>query len=145
MNFIITYPILKNKQAKEPIMNNQNFLNSLNFLNLFPEAGNEGKFPVNIKNHGDGYQIEAHLPGFEKEEIDLEINENILTIKASKKEENKLDETNYVRLEVFNQNLVRSFKLENLNTTEVTAGMKNGILTVELKKLKENKQKIVVN
>lgn len=58
-------------------------------------------FRTDIRDQGDKFLLEAELPGFQKEDISLELKEGILTIKAEHKEnqDQKDDKGNYIRRE----------------------------------------------
>lgn len=93
---------------------------------------------VNISESEGGYHIELSAPGFSKEEIDINVEENTLTV--SGKHEEKKEETNkrYSRKEFGYQNFKRSFTLPELvNTDQIAAKFENGILTLDLPKKSE--------
>lgn len=105
-------------------------------------------FTVDIAETEDGYQIEADLPGFSAGDVDVRVEDNLLVIEAKvlentdKKDKKDKEEENvtwYVR-ERKQGNLKRSFVLpEDVNKSDVDAEMKNGILSVVLKKNPEAK------
>ena len=66
------------------------------FDSYFPEAAywaDADKFsmPVEITDKGKDYEVRAELPGVKKEDLDIDIDKNYLTINANKIEENKVD------------------------------------------------------
>ena len=84
---------------------------------------------TDIKEKKDKYVIEMDLPGFEKENIKLELNNGYLTI--SGKQENKIDEEEekYVHKERFYGECTRSFFVgDNIKEEDIDAEFKNGIL-----------------
>ena len=100
-------------------------------------------FQVDIAENKDGYQIEADLPGFSAGDVDVRVEDNLLVIEAkvleNTEKEDKEDEkvTWYVR-ERRQGNLKRSFVLpDDVNKSDVDAEMKNGILSVVLRKKPE--------
>ena len=102
-------------------------------------------FAVDVAETEDGYKIAANLPGFEAGDVDVRVEDNLLVIEARELEETgkkeKAEEklTWYVR-ERRNGNLKRSFVLpEDVNKNDVEAEMKNGVLSVLLKKKPESK------
>ena len=99
------------------------------------------KMPLNncrtdIRDDGDKYVMESELPGFDKEDIKLDINGSQLTIAAEHTEKNdeKDDKGNYIRRERTFGSYKRSFNIGDVNTDAVSAEYKNGILTIELPK-----------
>jgi HSP20 family protein len=104
-------------------------------------------FNVDIAETPEVYRIEADLPGFAAEDVDVRVEENLVVIEArvlendKKGEENKEEEkVNWYVRERKQGNLKRSFVLpEDVNKNGVEAAMKNGILTVDLKKKPEAK------
>lgn len=111
-------------------------------------------FKVDIAEKADAYSIVADLPGFAAEDVDVRVEENLLVIEAKvlenttkdNKDETENENPNenekvtwYVR-ERKQGNLKRSFILpEDVNKNDVEAEMKNGILSVNLKKKPEAK------
>lgn len=99
------------------------------------------KMPLNncrtdIRDDGDKYVMESELPGFDKEDIKLDINGSQLTIAAehTAKNDEKDDKGNYIRRERTFGSYKRSFNIGDVNTDAVSAEYKNGILTIELPK-----------
>ncbi len=100
----------------------------------------EEKFPAfqtDIVDKGDHYLLEADMPGFEKEDIQIHVDENLLTITAKQnvnKEENK---EQYLRRERRYGSYTRSFDVSNVKTDEIHADYKNGVLKLILPKIKD--------
>ena len=96
---------------------------------------------TDIKEKKDKYVIEMDLPGFEKENIKLELNNGYLTI--SGKQENKIDEEEekYVHKERFYGECTRSFFVgDNIKEEDIDAEFKNGILKIDIPKKEEQKE-----
>lgn len=96
---------------------------------------------TDIKEKKDRYTIEMDLPGFEKENIKLELNNGYLTI--SGKQENKIDEEEekYVHKERFYGECTRSFFVgDNIKEEDIDAEFKNGILKIDIPKKEEQKE-----
>ena len=90
---------------------------------------------TDIIDQGDSLVLEAELPGFDKEEIEMEIQNGILTISASHKEETETeDEKKYLCRERRVSSVKRSFQLEGIQEDSVTASFENGILKLQLPK-----------
>ena len=97
---------------------------------------------TDIKEKKDKYIIEMDLPGYEKENISLEINDGYLMISA-KTNQNKgeKEEGKYVRKERFVGECSRSFYIgENIKEEDIKASFKNGILKIEVPKKEERKE-----
>jgi HSP20 family protein len=97
--------------------------------------------PVDIIEDKDGYRISADLPGMNKEDISINIENNLLTISGEKKTETEKSEKDlYYHLERSFGSFSRSFTLpDNVDTQNVEANFRNGVLTMLLKKREETK------
>ena len=97
--------------------------------------------PIDIKETKDVYELLCDLPGIEKKDISLTINENILTIAANRKLAQENDENagiSYQRTERFSGTYTRSLILpDNSNPEQITAESKDGQLTVIIPKLEK--------
>ena len=96
---------------------------------------------TDIKEKKDKYVIEMDLPGFEKENIKLELNNGYLTITG--KQENKIDEEEekYVHKERFYGECTRSFYVgDNIKEEDIDAEFKNGTLKIDIPKKEEQKE-----
>ena len=91
---------------------------------------------TDIRDEGDKYVLESELPGFEKEDIKLDLSGTQLTIAAehSINNDEKDDKGNYIRRERSFGSYKRSFDIGDINTDAISAEYKNGILTIELPK-----------
>ncbi len=117
--------------------------NLFSVLDDFDKDFFSGSMPVNtcrtdIRDAGNKYVMESELPGFEKDDISLDINGDYLVISAEKKSEceNKSDDGKYIRRERTCGTYKRSFGISDVNADEISAEYKNGILTIELPKKK---------
>ena len=114
----------------------------------FPDIDKElyGKRAQNImktdvKEHDDAYEVMVDLPGFNKEDIHLELNDGNLTISAVKSldKENE-SKGNYIRRERVVGNMQRSFYVgEALTEEDIRAKYENGILTLIIPKKEARK------
>ena len=99
-------------------------------------------FKTDIRETENAYVLDAELPGFRKEDIHAEVRNGYLTIHAEHKIENeekdekdeKDEKNNYLRRERFYGSFTRSFDLEGINSDEISASYKDGILTLTLPK-----------
>lgn len=88
--------------------------------------------------------LKADLPGVTEKDIDIRVENNMLTVRGERQFENKVKEDNYLRVERTYGLFSRSFALPNtVNTEAVNAEYKNGVLTVQLPKRAESKLKQV--
>ncbi len=98
---------------------------------------------VNIKEDEKTYTLELAVPGMDKKDLKIDINEDVLTISSEHKNENETEKDGYQRKEFSYSSFVRSFYLpDNVNRDKIGASYKDGILNVELPKLEEEKTKI---
>lgn len=91
---------------------------------------------TDIKDNGDKYVLEAELPGFDKQDINLDIDGGFLTLTAEHSSENeeKDNDGKYIRRERSYGSYRRSFDISNVNADKIDAEYKNGVLTVALPK-----------
>lgn len=88
--------------------------------------------------------IKADLPEVSEKELDVRVENNMLTIRGDRKFEQKVKEENYLRMERAYGSFSRSFSLPNtVNTEAIHADYKEGVLTVTLPKRAESKPKQV--
>lgn len=86
--------------------------------------------------------VKADLPDIKPEELDVRVENNILTIRGERKFEKKVDEKNYLRVERAYGSFARSFSLANtVNTEAIKADYKDGVLTLNIPKREEAKPK----
>lgn len=118
----------------------------LNLLREFDDSffNRESSVPwspkVNISENKTGYVITAELPGVKKEDINIDLAHNTLTLKGEKKFEKKDEEGGYLRIESGYGKFSRSFNIsDDVDINKADASFKDGILKVELKKKEETK------
>ena len=93
-------------------------------------------FRTDVVDTGDAFKLEAELPGFDKEDIQIDVENDCLTVsaehKSEKKEEN--EKKNFVKRERFYGSFTRSFDVSGINVDGIEAKYENGILTLHLPK-----------
>lgn len=101
--------------------------------------GSLAEFRTDIRDTGDSYLLEADLPGFNKEDINIEFDDDVMTIKAERhsNHEEKDERGNYVRCERSYGSYQRSFDLSGINTEGMKASYDNGVLQLTLPKKEE--------
>ena len=88
--------------------------------------------------------LKADLPDINEKDLDVRVENNMLTIRGERKFDQQVKEDNYLRVERTYGSFSRSFSLPNTVSTEgIKAEYKNGVLTVELTKRAESKPKQV--
>ena len=97
---------------------------------------------TDIREKADGYELLVDLPGFKKDEIQIELKDGYLTVSAEKgldkDEEDKKGK--YIRKERYAGALSRTFYLgEEIREEEIKAKFENGILSVSIPKEEEKK------
>ena len=86
--------------------------------------------------------IKADLPDVNPQDLDIRVENNILTIRGERKFESKVKEDNYLRVERAYGSFSRSFSLSNsVKTDDIKADYQNGVLTLRLPKREEAKPK----
>lgn len=90
------------------------------------------------------YYIEMDIPGFNKEDIKISVNNNYLTVTALKDSESDDKTKNYIRRERMYNKYQRSFYVGNINENEINAKFNHGTLIVNFpKEIEENNQKYI--
>ncbi|HUV00512.1 MAG TPA: Hsp20/alpha crystallin family protein [Bacteroidales bacterium] len=98
---------------------------------------------VNIKEDEKKYTLELAVPGIDRKELKIDINEDVLTISSETRNEAEENKDGYKRKEFSYSSFCRSFQIpENVNQDKIEANYKDGILTVGLPKVEEEKNKI---
>lgn len=93
-------------------------------------------FPIDIKENETAYTAEMNVPGFKKEDIDISLDNGIMTIKSKKEESSEQKEDGkYIVKERSVSNLSRSLRIpENVDVSKIEANMEDGILKITLPK-----------
>lgn len=96
-------------------------------------------FKVDIMEGEKGYTVEAELPGFNKEDIDITIDEGKLTISAARDEEidSSDEEKNYVHRERRVSRMERTMYFSDIDEDNVKATLDKGLLKLEIPKQEE--------
>lgn len=110
---------------------NDSFFRS--FFDMSDWMGSAG-FRVDVKDKADHYLLEAELPGVSEDQIDLTVDNDVLTITANARSERKEEKDNYLYCERRAGRMERSFSLEGIQQDNISADYKNGMLTVTLPK-----------
>ncbi len=103
--------------------------------------------PVDIYETDDGIVLKVELPGVNKDDVSVEVKDNVLTLKGERLLDPEIKDDHYYRKERSFGRFNRSFSLqEPIKPDLIKAGFKDGILTVEVPRPEEEKPKqITVN
>ena len=138
----------------EPVRELNSLQNEVNrlFSTFFdtPTTGNGSGYarrwipPMDLVETDDHYVLTADLPGLGQEDINLEFEDNLLTLSGERKAEQKENREGYYRLERATGSFSRSLTLpEGVNPDAVTATFDKGVLEVRIQKPEQRKPKKV--
>jgi HSP20 family protein len=97
---------------------------------------------VDIFEEGNEVIMKADLPGIRKEDIKIDMNENIMTITGEKKRKEKIEKEGFYRYERSFGSFCRRFELpSDLDTEKIKAHFEDGVLEVRVPKTKEAEKK----
>ena len=97
-----------------------------------------------IYEKGGNVHIELDAPGYDKNDIKLDVDDGILTIEAHKNEEKEDKEKNYYRKERVYGSFKRQFNVGNIDTNKIDAKFNNGVLKVTFpKEIKKDTKKLI--
>jgi HSP20 family protein len=97
---------------------------------------------VNVEETENEFIISAEIPGMEKKDITIVVNNGVLSISGEKKDESETKEKNYHRIERSYGKFERSFVLpDGVDHDKIDANYKNGVLELSLPKMEEAKPK----
>ena len=96
-------------------------------------------FRTDVIDTGDAYKLDAELPGFKKEDISIDVENDCLTISVVRKPEEGDKRPNYVKRERVFGSFSRSFDVSGINVEGIQASYQDGILTLTMPKKVEQK------
>ena len=122
---------------------------SRNFDSMFPEfvrdeeeCMNKFAMPVELHEHDADYCVNAELPGVKKEDLDIDIDKNYITINAKKEEEKEESDKHYKKSEFHYGEFSRTVYFPNeIDTDKTTAKLEHGILKIKAPKMQAEKDK----
>lgn len=99
-------------------------------------ADNMKSLRTDITENKDAYVVKVDLPGFSKDDISIEVDNNQLTIRARREEEQetKDSQNRIIRRERHFGEFVRQFYVDNIDEDRIEATLKDGVLTIILPK-----------
>lgn len=133
--------------AMLPTMNRTNDFGSLldnffapNLWNNRDAFSREAVPAVNIAENDNDYRIEVAAPGLKKDDINIDLDENVLTISSEQEDKKEENEENYTRKEFSYCSFKRSFVLpDNVNADKIEAHHKDGVLEINIPKEEQKK------
>lgn len=136
-----------NRNDLFPYRSNRSLLNEFqrilepwqsNFLSKDDVFATDWVPAVDIKDENDKFIIHADVPGVNAKDIDVQLENNILTIKGSRESQSKEEKNDFVHIERSKGTFMRRFSLpDTVNSENIQAKCKDGILEVVLHKTKE--------
>ena len=97
---------------------------------------------MDIFTEGDDVVMKADLAGMKKEDIDVNLTEDTITISGEKEKEEKVEKKDYHRFELSYGSFTRSFSLPaEVDTEKASAKFKDGVLEIRIPKTEEAKKK----
>ena len=138
MNLVVRQPVWKELSVLS---------NRLNRMFDLPRAENDdflgARSPaVDIYDKGSEVVIHADVPGLKKDDIDIRVENNVLSLRGERKFENETKREDYHRVERAYGSFSRSFALPNaVDTEKIQADYKDGVLNVTLPQKEEAKPK----
>ena len=91
-------------------------------------------FRTDVVDTGDAYKLDAELPGFNKDDIKIDVENDVLTISAERKMDNAENKPNFVKRERFYGSFSRSFDVSGIEVDGIQAAYNDGVLTLTMPK-----------
>ena len=122
-----------------------------NFDSLFPEFvynedytdTNKLSMPVELHEHDNDYCVQAELPGVKKEDLDIDIDKNYITINAKKEENHEEKDDHYTKSEFRYGEFSRTVYFpKDIDIDKTTAKLEHGILKIDAPKKEVEKEKV---
>lgn len=142
MNIVNRYPA----SSRPTFFNNDIFNTYFRPSQLIEEARSTDLTPsIDIRERENDYLVSADMPGVKKENIDVQIENGVLTVTGEVEQvEDEKDGERLIRQERFYGKYVRSLRLgKQINTGKIEASLKDGVLHLTLPKAEEVKPKKV--
>lgn len=126
---------VRNQKSELPSIDNlfNQFFGTSLLSELYNNSTNSN---VNITENDNSYNLSLTLPGFSKQDINIEINDDILSISSEVKKSDEIKNIKYIRKSFTKSSFKNNFKLpEDVDKEKILANMENGILNITLTKL----------
>ena len=119
-----------------PLSTDRFFRSFFDMSDVVSSAG----FRVDVRDEGDAFLLEAELPGTQKENIQLSLDDNALVIHAELNSEKKEERSGYLYSERRSGHVERRFQLDGIKSDDISATYENGILVVKLPKVQPQEE-----
>ena len=135
--------IYEEEEAQEISMTSpSSFVKNMQEENLVSNDGSEGQLTIDVYQTDTEIVIKSTIAGVKPEDLDVTINNDMVSIRGERKKEEQVSEENYYYQECYWGNFSRSVILPvDVISEKSEASMKNGILTIRLPKSDTNKSK----
>ena len=121
-----------------PYSTRRSMMDPFNFFSDFFGTNNAPiELRTDITDKGDSFVLEADLPGFKKDDIKIDLENDRLTIKAERHSNTETTKNGYVRRERSFGSFERSFDVSGIDTASIKANYTDGVLTLTLPKRPE--------
>jgi HSP20 family protein len=99
---------------------------------------------VDVSEDDDNYLVEVELPGLSEKDVEVKVENGVLTIASRKDESREEKDEGYIRKERRHYSFSRSFSLpDNVDLEKITANFKNGLLDIAVPKAPAAKPKLI--
>ena len=106
------------------------------------EGNEQWSIPLDVVQKGDDVEVKASLPGIDPKNIDVAVEDNVLTIKAESATETESEEAGYVMRERAYGGFFRALRLpESIDPEKIKSTYENGVLRITMPKAEEKKRK----
>ncbi len=105
--------------------------------------GSVPQMKVDVQDRGNDYLMEVELPGVKLDEIDLSLEDGVMTIKAEMNSETQEEKKEYLFRERRTGHVERRFNVEGINENAISASFQDGILSIVLPKVEEKEEEKV--
>ena len=131
MSTLIPYTFSRNNLSSNHSLFDDDF-----FGPFFMGRDFQNNFRVSVKDAGDHYELDAELPGVQRDQLGIDVNDGVLTISA---EWNQSDDSKdgYVMNERRYGKMQRSFNIDGVDESAITASYTDGVLRLNLPKRTE--------
>lgn len=136
---LVPYRFRRNLAWRPDSLLSDDFFRS--FFAPFAQDSFVGGFKVDVRDMGDKYLLEADLPGLKRDQIKIDVDDGILTIRAEVDESRNEEKDNYVMCERRFGRMQRSFNISGVNEPAITAEFTDGVLKLNLPKTNEQPRK----
>lgn len=116
------------------------------FFDDFVPSIKNGQMKCDIYEKNGCYNIEIDIPGYDKDDVSIEVDNGVLTVSASKSKEDNDEGKNYIRRERFYGTFSRSFTLgSDIDTDNIDAEFVKGMLKITVPKVEEKSSKKTID